>query len=154
MADEQTAEQDEKQTDGGGEEQSKEAKLAQQKEEDREQAKETMKEIEEGEPPENLEDWPDDAAKYETYGGPDGQSYEDGPETKLGPSSLRHHPDGTVTIAGEEVENPDDYKGEPIPGGPTDESSPDDLTAKKIKDDQKDGDGDGSGEDSDGDEKD
>ena len=63
----------------------------------------------------------------------------------LGPSSLRHHPDGTVTIAGEEVDDPDEYKGEPIPGGPTDESANDDLTAKKIKEDQKDGDSDDEG---------
>jgi hypothetical protein len=25
-----------------------------------------------------------------------------------------------VTVEGEEVENPEEYKGEPIPGGPTD----------------------------------
>jgi hypothetical protein len=137
----QQREGDEPAAGGGGEEQSKEASMAQQKEEERQQAKEKMKEFEDGEPPENLEDWPDDAAKYETYGGPDGgRSYEDGPETKLGPSSLRHHEDGTVTIAGEEVDNPDDYKGEPIPGGPTDENAPDDMTAKKIKGDQEGGD--------------
>jgi hypothetical protein len=134
-------------TDSVDEQQSKESAKAQEKEEERQKAKEKMKEFEEGDPPENLEDWPDDAAKYETYGGPDGgRSYEEGPEVKLGPSSLRHHEDGTVTIAGEEVDNPDDYKGEPIPGGPTDENAADDLTAKKIKQDQK---GDGGSDDSD-----
>ena len=33
---------------------------------------------------------------------------------------MRHHDDGSVTVKGEKVDNPDDYKGEPIPGGPTD----------------------------------
>jgi hypothetical protein len=132
----------------GGDEQSGESAKAKEKEEEREHAKEKMKEIEEN-PPENLEDWPDDAAKYETFGGPEGQhSYEEGPETKLGPSSLRHKEDGSVTIAGEEVDDPDEYKGDPIPGGPTDENAPDDMTAKKIKGDQKDGEG-GDGDDSD-----
>jgi Fe-S cluster assembly ATP-binding protein len=32
--------------------------------------------------------------------------------------------DGSVTIDGEQVDNPDDYKGEPIPGGPTDPDAP------------------------------
>jgi hypothetical protein len=35
-------------------------------------------------------------AKYLTYGGPDGgESYDDGGTSKLGPSSLRHHEDGS-----------------------------------------------------------
>jgi hypothetical protein len=138
-----------------GDEQSDESRKAQQKEEEREAAKEKMKEIEE-DPPEDLEDWPDDAAKYETFGGPEGEhSYEEGPETKLGPSSLRHHESGAVTIEGEEVDDPDDYKSEPIPGGPTDEDAPQDLTTQKIREDQgreldseKDGEGDGESEDS------
>jgi hypothetical protein len=72
-------------------------------------------------PPKNLEDWPDDERKYETIGGKEGEhGYDEGPEAKLGPSGVRHHEDGRVTIDGEEVDNPDDYKGEPIPGGPTD----------------------------------
>jgi hypothetical protein len=141
---------------GTDEDRSEESKKAQEKEEEREKAREKMDEIEE-DPPENLEDWPDDAAKYETFGGPEGEhSYEEGPETKLGPSSLRHHESGAVTIEGEEVDDPDQYKGEPIPGGPTDEDAPQDLTTQKIREDQgreleseKDGDGDsGSSEDS------
>ena len=119
----------------GDDEQSDESRKAKEKEEEREQAKETMEKIEE-DPPEKLEDWPDDAAKYETFGGPEGQhSYEEGPETKLGPSSLRHHEGGEVTIAGEEVDDPDQYKSDPIPGGPTDEDSTD-LTAKRIRERQ------------------
>jgi hypothetical protein len=142
--------------DGGDGDQSDESKKAQDKAEEREAAKEKMKEIEE-DPPAELEDWPDDAAKYETFGGPEGEhSYEEGPETKLGPSSLRHTEDGGVTIEGEEVDDPDKYKGEPIPGGPTDEDAPQDLTTQKIREDQgrqleseKNGDGDGDGDDQD-----
>ena len=121
---------------GGDEEQSDESRKAQEKEEEREQAREKMDEIEK-DPPADLEDWPDDAAKYETFGGPEGEhSYEEGPETKLGPSSLRHHESGAVTIEGEEVDDPEEYKGDPIPGGPTDEDAPQDLTTQKIREDQ------------------
>lgn len=99
-------------------EQSAEAK------EDEEVAAE-MKRVEE-DPPSNLEDWPQGKAKYETFGGPEGEhGYHEGVEEKLGPSSVRHHEDGSVTIANEEVDNPEDFKGEPIPGGPTDPNSPD-----------------------------
>ena len=58
-----------------------------------EAAKEKIKEIEEqDEPPKDLKDWPDDESKYLTYGGAEGDhGYEEGPETKLGPSSLERH---------------------------------------------------------------
>jgi hypothetical protein len=135
MADEETTEQEEER-DEGTDDRSDESKKAQAKQEERDAAKEKMEEIEE-DPPDKLEDWPDDAAKYETFGGAEGDhSYEEGPETKLGPSSLRHHEDGTVTIEGEEVDDADQYKGEPIPGGPTDEDAPQDLTTQKIREDQ------------------
>src|SRR3954469_19795450 len=82
--------------------------------------KNSLEELEEN-PPKNLEDWPSDERKYETIGGKEGEhGYEEGPEAKLGPSGLRHHEDGSVTIDGEKVDNPEDYKGDPIPGGPTD----------------------------------
>lgn len=72
-------------------------------------------------PPKNLEDWPDDERKYETLGGKEGEhGYDEGPERKLGPSGVRHHEDGSVSIDGEKVDNPDEFKGDPIPGGPTD----------------------------------
>jgi hypothetical protein len=101
------------------------AEQAQAAEEEHEEAKEKMEELEQ-DPPEKLEDWPDDKAKYETFGGPEGDhSYEEGPESGLGPSGVRHHEDGSVSVDGEKVDNPDDYKGDPIPGGPTDPSSPD-----------------------------
>jgi hypothetical protein len=143
--------------DEGQDNQSEESQKAQEKEEERESARERMDEIEEN-PPDDLEDWPDDAAKYETFGGPEGEhSYEEGPETKLGPSSLRHHEGGGVSIEGEEVEDADKYKGPPIPGGPTDPEAPQDLTTQKIREDQgrqleseKDEDGDDEKEDDDG----
>lgn len=81
---------------------------------------EKIRELEK-DPPKNLEDWPDDHAKYVTFGGPDGDhSYDEGPEAKLGPSGLRHNADGSVEIDGEQVDDPSEYKGDPIPGGPTD----------------------------------
>ena len=88
--------------------------------EQEEEAKERLKQLEEN-PPENLEDWPDDKAKYETFGGAEGnEGYEESVTSKLGPSSLRYREDGGVEIEGEEVDDPDEYKADPIPGGPTD----------------------------------
>ena len=93
-------------------------------EEERDEAKAEMEELEDN-PPEKLEDWPDGKAKYETLGGPEGtHTYEEGPEKNLGPSGVRHHEDGSVSIDGDKVDNPDEYKGDPIPGGPTDPNSP------------------------------
>ena len=103
------------------------ATKAQSDEEEVEEAKKVMEEIEEGDPPEDLEDWPGGKAKYQTYGGPEGEEgYDEAATQKLGPSSLRHHEDGSVTIEGEEVGDPDEYKGEPIPGGPSDPDAPPD----------------------------
>jgi hypothetical protein len=100
--------------------QSDEKTRAQEVKEAHERGQEKMKELEE-DPPENLEDWPTDEAKYTTFGGGEGDhGYEEGPEVKLGPSGLRHHEDGSVSIDGEQVDNPEEYKGDPIPGGPTD----------------------------------
>jgi hypothetical protein len=88
--------------------------------EEEEKAKAKLKELEEN-PPARLEDWPDDKAKYETFGGAEGhESYEESVTSKLGPSSLRYREDGGVEVEGEEVDDPDEYKGDPIPGGPTD----------------------------------
>ena len=117
---------------------------AQQEEQEVEEAKERMSELEDGDPPKDLADWPGGKAKYLTYGGPDGgESYDDGATSKLGPSSLRHHEDGSVTIEGEAVDDPEEYKGEPIPGGPSDPDAPPDPAM--VGEDEED---DGSGEDS------
>ena len=84
-----------------------------------EQAQQEMHDLEEGDPPEKLEDWPDGKAKYLTYGGPEGTAgYDEGPTRKLGPSSLEHHADGSVSIDGEKVDDPEKYKGERLPDAP------------------------------------
>jgi hypothetical protein len=110
------------------EQQSEEAEKAKDAKQEHEEARETMKEWEEKDPedlPSDLSEWPDDQAKYSTFGGPEGDhGYDEGPEKKLGPSEVRHHPDGSVTVQGEEPDDPDEYKGEPIPGGPTDPNAP------------------------------
>src|SRR3954447_14991628 len=131
---------------------------AKQEEEEVEEAKKQMEEIEQGDPPEKLEDWPGGKAKYQTYGGPDSGDggYEDGATAKLGPSNLRHYEDGSVTVDGEEVDNPDEYKGEPIPGGPSDPDAPPDpaMIGQESDDDDEDSGGsesDGDDERSDGD---
>jgi hypothetical protein len=97
---------------------------AQEAEERHERAKAKMEELEK-DPPEKLEDWPDDEAKYETFGGSDSESdYDDHHEEALGQHSVRHHDDGSVEVKGEKVDDPDEFKGEPIPGGPTDPEAP------------------------------
>jgi hypothetical protein len=104
--------------------QSEESKKAQEALERHEQAKEKIKELED-DPPKDLKDWPDDESKYLTFGGGEGDhGYDEGPEAKLGPSSLEHVEGGGVKIEGEEVDDPDEYKGDPIPGGPTDPNAP------------------------------
>jgi hypothetical protein len=96
------------------------AARAREEADDVEAAKDEIHELEEGDPPEKLEDWPEGRAKYLTYGGPEGtEGYDEGPTRKLGPSSLEHHEDGSVTIEGEEVDDPSEYKAdEPVPGAP------------------------------------
>ncbi len=86
-----------------------------------------MKELEE-DPPQNLEDWPKERElRMQTFGGREGEhSYNEGVEEKLGPSGVRHHEDGSVTIDGEEVDNPEDYKGERIESAIEREGRPED----------------------------
>jgi hypothetical protein len=120
MADEERSEEDgggvdvDERVEGGDERAQEEAKEV-------EKAQEEMKSLEEGDPPEKLEDWPEGKAKYLTFGGPEGTAgYDEGATKKLGPSSLEYQEDGSIEIEGEKVDNPDDYRGdEPIPGAPT-----------------------------------
>jgi hypothetical protein len=117
QGEEREQEQEQQSGDAGGDDEVAKARKAAEEEE---AAKEKVKELED-DPPAKLEDWPDDKAKYETFGGAEGQeSYEESVTSKLGPSSLRYREDGGVEIEGEEVDDPDEYKSEPIPGGPTD----------------------------------
>ena len=105
-----------------------------------EDAKKEVQELEE-DPPEKLEDWPQGKAKYETFGGKEGEhSYAEGPEQNLGPDSVRHHEDGSVEVGGEKVDDPDELKGEPIPGGPSDPDSKDNPDAQRLDDDDEDDD--------------
>ena len=93
----------------------------------REKGAKKVREMEESdeEPPSDLSKWPSDEGKYITFGGPEGEAgYDEGATKQLGESEVRHHEDGSVTVGGEEVDDPDEYKGEPIPGGPTDPDSP------------------------------
>jgi hypothetical protein len=104
---------------GERETQDQDAADAREQQEQVEEAKKELRELEEGDPPEKLEDWPDGKAKYLTYGGPEGSAgYDEGPTTKLGPSSLEHHEDGSVSIEGEKVDDPSEYKTDPVPGAP------------------------------------
>ncbi|GAC1321910.1 MAG: hypothetical protein NVSMB25_16330 [Thermoleophilaceae bacterium] len=100
---------------------------AKQKEKESEEAAEEMRKLEEGDPPKDLSDWPDGPAKYKTFGNDDDEAYGDGVTAKLGPADLKRFEDGSVEIDGEKVENPDEHKGDPIPGGPTDENTPDNV---------------------------
>lgn len=80
------------------------------------EAEKKVKELED-DPPKDLKDWPDDEAKYVTFGGGEGDhGYDEGPEQKLGPSSVRRFEDGSVEIDGEKVDNPEDHKMESIKG--------------------------------------
>jgi hypothetical protein len=89
-----------------------------------EQAQAKLERLEE-DPPKSLDDWPTDRTKYLTLGGTEGSaSYDEGPTAKLGPSDVRYHDDGTVTVKGEEVDDPDRFRGDPLPGGPTDPEAP------------------------------
>jgi hypothetical protein len=67
-----------------------------------------------------------DKAKHETFGGPEGEyGYDAGRERKLGPPDLRHREGGTIEVAGEEVDDPEGFKGRPTRGRPTDPDAPD-----------------------------
>jgi hypothetical protein len=83
---------------------------------------ETMRKLEAGDAPADLVDWPSDSAMYKTYGADD-QPYGEGLTANLGPSDLARHADGSVSIKGQKVDNPADYKGDAVPGGPTDRDS-------------------------------
>ena len=105
-----------------------------------EQAKEEIHQLEE-DPPDKLEDWPDGQAKYETFGGAEGDhSTTRDRRRSSGPDSVRHHEDGSVEVGGEKADDPDEFKGEPIPGGPTDPDAKSNPDEQRLADDDEDGD--------------
>src|SRR3954466_16436017 len=88
--------------------------LAQEKEEETEQAQKEMAELEGSDDlPQDPSDWPSGPAKYETFG-KDDAAYGDGATEKLGPPNLQRHAQRSIPIDGKKVDTPDDYKGEPI----------------------------------------
>src|SRR3954470_9511722 len=83
------------------------------------EAKEEIKKLEEEGPPEKLEDWPTGKAKYETFGGPEGEhSYSEGPEEKMGPADVRHREDGSVEVHGEKRTTPRSSRASPSRAAP------------------------------------
>ena len=116
-------------------------------EEDRE-AREEIRRLEEAdEVPSDPREWPGGKAKYLTFGGGEGRNDEalgEGTMAKLGPGDVHHQPDGSVIVGGKKVDNPEDYKGEPIPGGPTDPNAPK-LTGESDLSDRGPGGEDGAG---------
>ena len=107
-------------SDGGSEELSEEEVENPEQADDPYEAARIKVERLEDDPPADISDWPNDQAKYETFGGADTEAYDEGATMNLGPPALRRFPDGSVEIEGEKVDNPEDYKGPPIKGGPTD----------------------------------
>ena len=85
-------------------------------EREKDEARQEVERLED-DPPGKLEDWPDGKAKYETFGGPEGEhSYGEGPEQALGPDSVRRHEDGSVTVSGEQADDPDELQERADPG--------------------------------------
>ena len=83
-----------------------EAQKAAEVEEAYKQGEEKVKELEE-DPPKNLEDWPDDHAKYMTFGGPRGRPLlRGGAGVQARPVRRSPQRDGSVEIDGEKVDNP------------------------------------------------
>lgn len=84
-------------------------------EKENDEAREQMRALEEkDEVPSDLSEWPDGKAKTLTFGSESDEPYGEGPTAKLGPPSVEHHEDGSVSVGGEKVDDPESYKGEPI----------------------------------------
>src|SRR3954453_115780 len=85
------------------------------------QAREELRKLEEAdEVPSAPKDWPDGKAKFLTFDNDGDEPFGEGQTAKLGPGSVVHHEDGSVTVNGEQVDDPSQFKAAPIPGGPTD----------------------------------
>ena len=105
-----------------------------------EAAKEEIHRLEE-DPPDKLEDWPDGQAKYETFGGAEGDhSTTRAPRRSSGPTRCATTRTASVEVSGEKVDDPDEFKGEPIPGGPTDPDAKSNPDEQRLADDDEDSD--------------
>jgi hypothetical protein len=83
-----------------------------------EKAAEEMREFEKQDDlPSDLSAWPDGKAKFVTFGEQDDSAYGEGMTEKLGPAEVGRHEDGSVTISGEPVDDPDEHKAEPVRSG-------------------------------------
>ena len=91
---------------------------AQEHKEEQKKAADEMKEFEQrDEVPKDPSDWPSGKAKYITFGNESDEAYGEGDTAKLGPADLVHDEEGGITVGGEKVDDPSQYKGEPIEGG-------------------------------------
>jgi hypothetical protein len=81
---------------------------------DNDEARAQIKRLEKDGPPTKLTDWPTGKAMFLTFGRAEGgdEGYEEGNARQMGPSSLRHYADGSVSIRGEKVDNPKAYSRE------------------------------------------
>jgi hypothetical protein len=65
--------------------------------------------------PSDPREWPTGKAKFLTLGGSDDPDrYGEGATEKLGPAEVVHEADGSISVAGEQVDNPEDYKAKSI----------------------------------------
>ena len=64
--------------------------------------------------PSEQREWHDGKGKFVTFAEGDDKAYGEGDTAKLGPP-VTYHDDGSVSVDGKKVDNPDDYKSDPIP---------------------------------------
>lgn len=92
--------------------------VSDEQQDDHAKAAEEMRELEQAkEIPQDPTDWPGGKAKYVRFGGESDEPYGEGPTSKLGPAEVTHNEDGSVSVAGEEVDDPSEFKGEKITSG-------------------------------------
>ena len=103
-------------------------------------AEQEMRELEQAdEIPQDPTDWPGGKAKYVTFGGDSDEPYGEGPTSKLGPAEVTHNADGSVSVGGEEVDDPSKYKGEKITSGVIEQIERSKQTAREHDGDGSDG---------------
>ena len=83
--------------------------------------------------PRNPRDWPSGTQSHLTFGNSGDEAYGAGATGKLSPAEVTHHDDGSVSVGGELVDNPEKYTGEPITGGILDQISEHVERNKKLR---------------------